>query len=436
VTHEPPRRLGFIELAPGVLPRHALSYLFAALISIGLFAYLAALTPYVLTVNLALPDAEQGRASGLLQSWQEIVILLVIGWWGAASDRVGRRAVYIAGFVLMAIAYVLYPLASSLPVLIAFRLVFGCAVAALGAMLATVLADYPLESSRGRLTGFAFFLNGIGSVLFLVGLTQLPRLYAAAGASALNAGRYAYFTVASVAVLGALVMLGLKPGPPTRIVARKPLSALLAEGVRAARNPRILLAYGGGFTSRADLSLITLFLALWAAQAAVADGLDAAHAAGRVGMIIGTTQIAAMLWAPVYGYLGDRMPRTLHFTVAFTIALIGYSWVSLQPDVAAREAIPALIVLGMGQVSTILASTVLLGQEAPKAVRGSIFGLQAFCGGLGILAISWLGGLLYDHVAPSAPFLLVGALNGVVAVWAGWVHLRRQAEAAPSREIA
>lgn len=434
MTTEPPRKLAFIELAPGVLPRHALAYLFAALVSIGLFAYLAALTPYLLKVNLALPDAEQGRASGLLQSWQEIVILLVIGWWGAASDRVGRRAVYIAGFVLIAIAYVLYPLADTLPELIAYRLVFGCAVAALGAMLATVLADYPLDSSRGKLTGLAFFLNGIGSVVFLAGLSQLPRVYAAAGATELEAGRYAYFTVAAIAVLAALVMLGLKPGPPSRVAARQPLLHLVAEGVRAARNPRILLAYGGGFTSRADMSLITLFLALWAAQAAAADGLGAAQAAGRVGLVIGVSQLAAMLWAPVFGLIGDHMNRTLHFAIAFGLALAGYGWVSLQPHVASVEAIPALILLGMGQVSTVLASTVLLGQQAPRDVRGSVFGLQAFCGGLGILAISWAGGLLYDHVAPSSPFMLVGILNGVVAAWAVWVYLRRPA--APPAEVA
>ena len=165
MTTEPPRRLGFIELAPGVLRRHALCYLFAAFVSIGLFAYLPALTPFVLKVNLALPTGQQGAATGNLQSWQEIVILALVGIWGAMSDRVGRRPIYVAGFLLIAGAYVLYPLAHSMPQLTLYRLVFGCAVAALGAMLATVLADYPAESSRGKLTGIAFFLNALGSVV-------------------------------------------------------------------------------------------------------------------------------------------------------------------------------------------------------------------------------------------------------------------------------
>ena len=431
MTTERPRRLGFIELAPGVLPRHALSYLFAAFVSIGLFAYLPALTPFVLKVNLALPTGQQGAATGNLQSWQEIVILALVGIWGAMSDRVGRRPIYVLGFLLVAGAYVLYPLAHSMPELTLYRLVFGCAVAALGAMLATVLADYPAESSRGKLTGIAFFLNALGSVIFLVGLTQLPRIFAASGIDELAAGRYAFFTVGAVAELAAGVMLGLKPGLPAKANAHRPLLEIAAEGLRAARNPRILLAYGGGFTSRADLSLITLFLALWASQSAIGEGMTAAQAAGQVGKTLGITQGTAMLWSPIYGWLGDRMSRMAHFTLAFAIALAGYCWVGMQEDIVRSAAIPALMLLGMGQVSTILAATILLGQETRPESRGAVFGLQAFFGGLGILAISWEGGRLYDQIGTSSPFTLVGVANGVVAVWALWMYVRGRAVTRP-----
>lgn len=215
--------LGPIRLAAGVMPRHVLCYLFAAFVSIGLFTYFTALTPYLLRVNLGLPQAEHGRVSGDLQFWQEIVLLVTIGLWGAASDRIGRRAVYIAAFLVMALGYGLYAFAGTVGQLLAWRIVIGVGIAGAAAMLSTIIADYPDDGSRGKLTGIAFFLNGIGAVLFFVGLTRLPQMFEARGSSELLAGHYAFLVVTAIALLAGLVMLGLKPGRPDSAAARRPV---------------------------------------------------------------------------------------------------------------------------------------------------------------------------------------------------------------------
>ena len=46
-----------------------------------------------------------------------------------ASDRLGRRPVYITGFLVLALAYALYPTAATISELTAYRLVFGVAPA-------------------------------------------------------------------------------------------------------------------------------------------------------------------------------------------------------------------------------------------------------------------------------------------------------------------
>ena len=415
-----PARLGPIELAPGVSRGNLLCFLFASFVTIGLFTYLTLLTPFILRVNLGLPEEQQGIVSGQLQFSQEIIILLVIGLWGALSDRVGRRAVFIAGFAILALAFALYPFASSVPELISYRLVYGVGLAAASAMLATVLADYPAERSRGTLIGFSFFLNGLGSVFFFIGLSKLPDLYSAQGADELWSGRLSYLTVAAIALVSAFVMIGLRPGLPAQREEKPPLARLLVEGVRAARNPRIALAYGSAFAARADLAMVTLFLSLWVVQQATANGLSAGQATAAAGLVIGISQGVATLFAPVLGVWGDRLNRVTVMVIAFGIAAVGYGWTAMISDWTSLDmvSIPALVVLGMGLSGAILASTLLLGQEAQAELRGSIFGLQAFCGAMGILVIAIGGGWMFDNIGPWAPFAAMGALNGLICLFA------------------
>ena len=88
-----------------------------------------------------MPKEVQGKISGDLQFWQEIVTLLLVGVFGALSDRLGRRVVYIVGFLVAALAYAAFPFADDTGQLLIYRIVFAVSLAALTGMLATVLAD-------------------------------------------------------------------------------------------------------------------------------------------------------------------------------------------------------------------------------------------------------------------------------------------------------
>lgn len=415
-------RLLFIELAPGIKRRHVLAYLFAAFVSIGLFTYLTALTPYIFRVNLQLDPAMHGKVQGDLQFWQEIVMLAVIGLFGALSDRWGRRPIYIFGFVVTALAYALYPLAGDTGELFAYRLIYGVGIAALGAMLATLAGDYPAESSRGKLIGLSFFLNGLGAVLFFIVLSRLPGWYlgeATGQAAELAAGRKAFLTVAGISLLGALVMCALKGGRPAEVKEHAPLLALLREGIAAGRRPRIALAYASSFAARGDMAIISMFLLLWAVNLGMEQGLSVAEATARAGgMTVGIAMGSALAWAPMFGWLGDKLNRVTIMIIAFLIATIGYGWIAMTANVISPSAIPALIALGMGQSSAILATTLLLGQEAPAEVRGSVFGVHSFVGAVAILVISIVGGRAFDAIGPYAPFWIMAILNGLLFLWA------------------
>lgn len=421
----PGATFGPVRLMPGVRPAHVAAYLWAAFVSIGVFTYATALQPYLLNVNIGVPQAVQGKVSGDLQFWQEIVTLAMVGVFGALSDRVGRRLVYITGFLITALAYAAFPFADDTGQLLIYRVVYAVGIAALSGMLATVLADYPVDADRGKLTGISFALNALGAFLFLVVLVKMPQWYRDAGLSELAAGRAAYLTVAAVCVVSALVMVFLKPGRPEQVAERVPLMTLLRQGLAAGREPRISLAYAASFAARADLVIVALFLALWVQGAAVIDGATPAEAVKMQGALFGIVQGSALLWAPFFGWLADKIDRVTLVIIAVVLSIVGYGWMGFIPDPAAGGAVyGAAAMLGIGQASGILASQVLVAQEAPGAIRGAVIGMVGFFGALGILAISKLGGIAYDDWRPGAPFIIMAAANVVLLAYALWV--RRQ----------
>lgn len=429
-------RFGPVRLMPGVTARHTACYLWAALVSIGVFTYITTLQPYVLEVNLGVPEGQRGAVSGDLQFWQEILAMVMIGVLGAWSDRVGRRTVYVFGFLVSALAYAAYPFADDIGQLTLYRLIFAVGVAALGGMLATVLADYPVDADRGKLTGISFFLNAIGALIFFVGLSRLPQVFKAAGLDDLWSGRASYLVAAGVCFVSAFVMLGLKPGRPEQVAERQPLMVLLRQGLGAARHPRIALAYAASFAARADLVIIALFLALWVTIAARADGLSTTEATAKIGALFGVVQGVALIWAPLFGWFADRVNRVTLVIIAIVLSIAGYGWMGLIPDPTMPIAMAAGALLGIGQMSGILASQVLIGQEAPGPIRGAVVGMAGFFGAVGILVISKAGGIVFDAWRPGAPFLLMAGANALLLVFAVWVRFATRDQPPQMRELA
>jgi predicted MFS family arabinose efflux permease len=76
------------------------------------------------------------------------------------------------------------------------------------------------------------------------------------------------------------------------------------------------------------------------------------------------------------------------------------------------------ILLGVGQTACNLSAQALVGQEAPDESRGVVIGGYGFCGTLGIIVSTWVGGLMFDAWSPSAPFVFVGCLTWLVFFYA------------------
>lgn len=424
-----------LNLQPEVRRLFVTHFLIASFATIMLASFLPQMQAYLLTEFLQLPEARHGRVSGLLNFWQEIVIIAVVAIVGPLSDKIGRKILMSGGFLIMAIGIALQPHAESVGQLLAYRCVFAVGVGAVIVMLVTLLADYIADESRGKAAGYQGMMNGLGAVVAVFLLLRLPAMFQADGASATEAGFTTYYLVAGLsAVAGILMAFGLKGGRPRGAVENKQSFLELAKtGFTAAgKDPRIALAYGASFIARGNLAIVGTFLALWGANYGTAElGLDRAAALAKAGALVGMAQGMALLGAPVFGILADKLDRVKALAIALAVSGIGYGTTFFVHDPFGGLMIFCAIFIGLGEVGCIITSGVLISQQSPEAQRGAIIGTFNLSGAVGILVASVAGGWLFDHWREPGPFVAYGLLALLMVGAALLVQRRERRPAVP-----
>jgi MFS family permease len=421
--------LGFIGLQPGVSRFNGMTLIYVALTGIPFMAFINFIQPIVLEVGLGMPRGNQGAMTANLAVIQELILLALVGPFGALSDRIGRRPVLAVGYLIVAAGFFAYPWATTALALTSIRGFYAIGAAAIVSGYSALLADYPEEKSRGKLIAILGIMNGLGiGLLGFIG-GNLPNWLEGSGMDALPASRIALAIVALLCLLSALVaFVGLRDKRPGRVAQRQPLSRLLREGLAAGRNPRVAVAYASAFAARGDVVVVGTYLSLWISQAGIAQGLSPAEAQGRAGLEFAIVAGASLVAAPILGIMNDRINRVAALAIGMLLGTIGYLAFGLQTDPLAQFAIFAALLLGVGQISSILAGQTLISQEADSPIAGSIIGVFSFFGAVGTLIGSWVGGQLFGLWRPGAPFILMGGFNLLICLAAFWVYLgeRRQ----------
>lgn len=413
-------RLGPIEFARGISGLNAGTYLYVSLMVMPIVSFLSFTQPYVLNEIVGIPLAEQGRITGFLSTMQEIVALCLIGFVSALSDRFGRRPIYAMGAFIAGIGFGLYGFASSEQDLYMYRFVYAIGITAVGAMIAVTAADYPAETSRGKLSGATGMLNGLGVGLAILLGSKIPAILKDNGFDGVEAGRYMLLTMAAICVVTAIIMqLGLKGGTPTGKRSKIGLIKTLQIGLREGRlNPRLIICYAGSGVGRADLTLVVTFVSLWLQQLGRDEGMSGVEALKSAGMMLAIIQGSSLLSAPFIGISIDRFHRLTSVMVALIVAGIGYTLLGMQAQPFTPLGYMACALVGIGQMGVILTVTALLGQETPIDVRGSVIGFAGLCGAAGILFTSLAGGYLFDHWMISGPIVLTGMANLLIGIGA------------------
>lgn len=422
-------RIGPLQMRVGVTYKHVLTLFFVSYFGIAMMNSVGIMQAYLFNEILKIPPNEQGSLTGTLLVVQEIVVILLVGLAGAISDRVGRPPVFAIGFLLLALGYCLYPLASGdLETvrweLVFFRLFIASGVACINVMLSSVANDYPVDRTRAKMIAGVFIFNGVGiaSLPRLVG--GLPQMFIEMGIDPVWAGRYAYWCLSATCVMLALVLLwGLKPGAMTKSKEREPLLATLKVGMAAARMPRVALGYAAAFVSRADLAVVSQFLTLWLVREGMAQGMTPAEATVKATLFYIVIQAFALPWAVVFGVLLDRIDRLKGLMIGMGVAFVGYASLGLLENPLSFEMYIAAAFVGAGEMSANISATSLIGKEAPDRGRGAVLGLFSLFGAVGIMVVGVIGGWLFDNWKPVGPFLYMAGSNAVMVVAALLVFL-------------
>ena len=268
------------------------------------------------------------------------------------------------------------------------------------------------NSSPTRLAGFVGLFTGCGALLALGVFLPLPVQFQKAGVATGQAVADAYYIVAATALLiSVLCLWGLRDllgeeskGWRALVQARTSEDAisstsrdssfltLLPEAVSLGyQNPLLGLGYIGGFVARASSVGISLFIPLFVNAYFISSGLCDEKSGRTEDMkkrcrgayilaaeLTGISQLVALLFAPVFGYLGDRYRRyNIPLLIAALAGVLGYSALALlgRPEPTGAHGSPWIFVivalLGISQIGAIVCSLGLVGRVVLESTKMS-----------------------------------------------------------------
>jgi len=424
------RRRGiFAWLNQNISTGNAVTLLFCAWIAMTLMSFIAFLRPMLFEEVLLIPREQHGRITGMLLVVNDGIAFAAMLLFGKWSDTYGRRRLFSIGILILALAITLNPFAGDLTGLILVQFVIGVGFAGTSVMISSMLQDYPQEQYRGKFLGIASIAAGLGMLFLALVITRIPEMLTTRGYSPAAAISITFWVGAGLATLAAVVgYIGLNREVVAPTEQKPPLLKGLREALLAAKlNKKIRLGYAAGFASRGDLAMIGTLFPLWFMHVGKKAGMESAEVLATSGMMFGVITLAGFVAGPAIGFLSDKIRREVTVTIVFGLAALAYTLTGLVEDpFNMKVMLPVCLLLGLAEVGAIVACGTLVGQEAPKETRGTIIAWYQVFGGIGIAVCVLAGGYLFDRVAPTAPFLMMGVVN-LIVMFLGWSTCRQVA---------
>jgi len=320
--------------------------------------------------------------------------------WGSLSDRYGPRLVVLTGSVVLAASMALASRAASL---LEFQLLFGLLI---GASTAAVFA--PMIAC---VTGWFETQRGLAVSLVSAGMGMAPMTMSPLAAWLVehHGWRGAMMIIAGIAAISMI---------PAALLVRRPPAMSGGGAAAMAAEPR------SGMTVRQAVrtpQFVALMLANFFCCAThsgpIFHTVSYAQTCG-IPMVMAVTiysveGLSGMGGRLAFGILGDRYGALRVLVLGLLVQAFGvlsYAFVStLEPFYAVAA------VVGFVYAGTMPLYAVLVRENFPLKMMGTIIGGTAMAGSLGMSTGPLVGGMVYDHFGSYAPMYIGSCGMGLAA---------------------
>lgn len=345
---------------------------------------------------------DQRTAIGAVMAIDNVLLLALVPWAGAASDRAsaagrGRMPMVLFGLLLAATGMVAFPLAPALGVagIIAAMVVLYSGINLVRSPFQALVADLVPSRYRSLATGSVTFQMCLGAIVFLM----LGRVL----------GMRIAFIVAGATVVGiaAAFRLMREPRVSSTVAAEATFRALIDAARSAVRGEYVGIR--AIFVAQVLLQLVFQTFATWYAL----------HGTERFGIPPEDVTIGFIAWAvgglvgslPA-GFIGARMGRRNAMLLGY--ALMAACLLALDRVTTAWQAAPLLAVASACWALPTVNAYPLFVEPIPRERRGVLAALYLLSAALGGAVGDPLNGGVFDLFASYRPlFLLMTLYTGL-----------------------
>ena len=367
---------------------------------------------FVIFAPLARQLAIEEWQLGFIIAASNVMLAFSAPRWGRASQRLGRRTVYLTGLAGYAVGYALlafgvqlgllgvFTAGSLFALLLVLRMAYGLVVGGIGPAATAYIADTTDEKSRSSGMALVSMAGGLGTIVgpafggALASISPLFPMYAAA-ALAVAAGAWAYVAL---------------PEPPRRANAVQDLRLRITD-------PRILpylLAWVVVFGTFTGVQTVT------AAYIADRLGVTDTTAAQRTVMVAMLSMAFVTVFVQAVVLQRWKASPSTMLKTGFAVMTVALLLLAFGPGVASLYAGYALFGLSFGFTAPGLnaaGSLSVLPEE-----QGAVAGLLSAAPTVGMIFGPILCGMVYG-IAPSSPMLGGAVLTALVGVWFLFVNV-------------